>query len=221
MQKQLLVVFLLMAVEAFPQPGTTFTQSQSQKNAINTGEPRQRILIINSFDAMAMKARSNKRKLFRDLADSLSFYLSDKVETIAQQEPVRLPDILFKSSETEANVHALMKEKGAGLAIVIWSLDARFEESGEKETEDSDGKAVTEVSYDLCITNEYILYKLDKTQKQSRTENCEYLTTRTVKGSFSIRFGPDIVGKRKHTYGPLENNASAYITEILPLLNQE
>ncbi len=219
MQK-LLLVFLLITVEVFTQQGTTFSPPLCQNSTFITSEPNQRILIINSFDAMAMKARNNKRSLFKALADSLSIYLSDKVKTLAHRNPLRIPGILFKNSQLDSNVLALLKEKDAALAIVIWSVDARFEESGEKETEDSDGKTVTEVSYDLCVTNEYILYNPDKALKQSRTENCEYLTTRTVRGSFSLRFGPDIVGKRKHTYRPLENNASAYITEILPILDQ-
>ena len=220
MQKQLLIIFLFIATEAFSQQDTTFTPSTNQNNIFSASQTRQRILIINTFDAMTMRARTNKRNLFKELTDSLSIYLADKVKTIANEEPIRIPGILFKSSQLDSNVHALMKEKGAGLAIVIWLLDARFEESGETESEDSEGKTVINVSYDLCVTNEYLLYNAEKLIKLSKTENCEAFTTRSVRGRFTIRFGPDIVGKRKHTFRPVENNASAYITGILPLLNQ-
>lgn len=176
---------------------------------------RERILIINSFDAKAINARKNKKELFRALADSLVLYLFEKLKEDPVYEPVVVPTILYSSSDHDSLVFSCMTEKKAGRAIVILSLEAYFNESGSKEETDEDGKPVTITSYDLCAKNEYALFGPDSILKRSTLENCEFFTTRSVRGSFSIRFGPDIVGKKKHTYKVVANNASACIHDIL------
>lgn len=181
--------------------------------------PFKRVLIINSFDAMSTKERNNKKDLFRELTDSLVIYLSNRISAMQGYEPVIIPNILSKADNLDRNVVDLIKEKNAFKAIVVWSLNAHFEEAGEREeTNNEDGKPRTITTYNLCITNDYILYNRNSESKQSTIENCEFFTTRSVKGRFVIKFGPDIVGKRKHTYKKVENNANAYLTAIHPFL---
>ena len=52
-------------------------------------------------------------------------------------------------------------------------------------------------------------------------ENCKFYTERSTQGRFSISFGPDIVGKSKHTYGAVAANAARYISFISTQLNNQ
>jgi hypothetical protein len=179
------------------------------------------ILVINSFDAMSIKARNNKKDLFRELTDSLTGYLSIAIKEQTGYKSVVIPALLNKTSGLDSLIFTLMKENNAGKAILVWSLDTHFNESGNREETGDDGKPRTIISYDLCARNEYTLYSKDKILKQSTTENCEFFTTRSVKGRFVLNFGPDIVGKKKYTYKIVANNASKYISEISTQLKDQ
>jgi hypothetical protein len=183
-------------------------------------QPSQTILIITSFDAMSIKARNNKKELFRELTEKLSGYLSEAIGTQTNYIPVVVPGILNKSFPADSLVYSLMQQHHAVNAILIRSLDVFFEDSGSKEETGDDGKPRTITSYNLCVKNEYWLYNSHEKLKQSVTDYCEFFTTRSVKGRFAIQFGPDIVGKSKHTYEPVAKNAANYIQSIGPLLKE-
>ena len=76
-----------------------------------------------------------------------------------------------------------------------------------------------ETGYDLCSRIDYTFYTMDLTSKESQVNLCDYFTTRSVNDkAFTIKFGPDIVGKKKHTYGAVEKNAANYISSLAPFL---
>lgn len=206
--------FMLVVLSSLLMLARSHGQGNDTLTSQGAAAARGRILIINSFDASGIKARGSKQALFRELADSLTGYLAAAIRGRTAYDPVVLPYILYKSSALDTMVAALMQENKASMAILIWSLDVYFSESDSKETTNDEGRPVTTTSYDLCAKNEYTFYLLAKILKQSVTQNCEYLTSRSATGSFRIQFGPDIVGKRKHTYGVVANNAKAYIHEV-------
>ena len=143
--------------------------------------------------------------MFRVLTDSLKNYLARSILIRTGYKTLIEPGILVKSDNIDSLVFSLMKERNADKCILIVSLDAHFDETGSSEERDmEDGKIRTITSYDICATNEYVLYEKNKVLKQSTIESCKPFTTRKVKGRFGIGFGPDIVGKKKHTYGIVE-----------------
>lgn len=58
------------------------------------------MLIINSFDAMSMKARKNKKELFRDLADSLKQVLSLSTPTPEGGILIVIPEFIRNSGDS-------------------------------------------------------------------------------------------------------------------------
>lgn len=174
------------------------------------------ILVVNGFDAMSIKARDSKKDLFRVLTDSLKNYLARSILIRTGYKTLIEPGILVKSDNVDSLVFSLMKERNADKCILIVSLDAHFDETGSSEERDmEDGKIRTITSYDICATNDYVLYERNKISRQSMVNSCKPFTSRKVKGRFAIGFGPDIVGKKKHTYGIVERNADDYISQIL------
>ena len=165
---------------------------------------------------MSIKARDSKKDLFRVLTDSLKNYLARSILTRTEYKTLIEPGTLVKSDNIDSLVFSLMKERNAEKCILIVSLDAHFDETGSSEERDmEDGKIRTITSYDICATNDYVLYERNKILRQSTVNSCKPFTSRKVKGRFGIGFGPDIVGKKKHTYGIVERNADDYISQIL------
>jgi hypothetical protein len=171
-----------------------------------------KILIINSFDAMSVNARKNKRELFKELTDSLKNYLAKKIKGETNYEPVIIPGIVYGN---DSLVFSLLNDNKTAKAILIRSLEVYFDETGERETTNSDGKPQVTTDYDLCAKVEYTFYNSTEKAKETKIDNCKYFTSRSVKdGHFVLSFGPDIVGKKKHTYGAVEKNAEQYVLEI-------
>lgn len=210
----LLIAFFMMLNPIVKAMENIVVQYQLEKDSLPFN-----MLIINSFDAMSIKARNNKKELFWDLTENLKGYLSEEIRKQTQFIPITIPGIINKTSTQDSIVYSLMKENNADKAILIWSLDAYFIETESKEERDDDGKPRIVTSYDMCVNNEYTLYGINKILKQSIINNCEYFTSRSVKGRFGISFGPDIVGKRKHTYKVVAYNANRYILDISSLLD--
>jgi len=173
-----------------------------------------RILIISSFDASSVHARHSKKELFAELADSLKSYLAEDIKVDSMTDVVVIQDIV--RSDTDRLVHSLMEEKKASKAILIRSLDAYFNEVGER-TEEGYGNEKDKIvtSYDLCSNVSYSIYSRSAILKRSDILYCEYFTSRSQNDShFTIKFGPDIVGKKKHTYGSVKKNALKYLADI-------
>lgn len=176
--------------------------------------PSNRILIISAFDPSALHARHTKKELFAELTDSLKNYLAQDIKQDSMMEAIVVPDII--RGDTDSRVFSLMEENKASKAILIRSLDAYFNEGGEKREEgygQEKDKIVT--SYDLCSNVGYSIYSRSAKLKPSDILVCEYFTSRSVNDShLIIKFGPDIVGKKKHTFGSVKKNALKYLDEV-------
>ncbi|RYG40329.1 MAG: hypothetical protein EOO01_27570 [Chitinophagaceae bacterium] len=212
--KMIIVLPVLVLLEFFSIHAGNYTNTISSNILPDT------ILVINSFDAMAIEARDSKKDLFRELTENLSGYLSEAIVSQTTYTPLIIPGILNKTYLADSLVFSLMKQHHTRKAILIRSLDTYFLETGSKEETDDDGKPRIITSYNLCVKNAYSLFSSDDLLKESVIDYCEFFNTRSVKGRFGIRFGPDIVGKRKHTYELVAKNASNYIQSIQPLLNE-
>jgi hypothetical protein len=172
-----------------------------------------KVLIINSFDAGTLEARKNKKELFRDLTDSLMQYLSAAIQKRTGDEPVIISQRISGQGNTDSLVLDMIRSQAAGKAVLIRSLEAFFEEAGEREYTNDDGKQKIAISYDLCTRIGYTLYNTDSVVIRPDIYHCKPFTERSVGAKFSIRFGPDIVGKKKYTYGAVKNNAGRFVTD--------
>ena len=190
----------------------------SRSNEVNersaTDSLSNRVLIISAFDVSALHARHTKKELFAELTDSLKNYLAQDIKQDSMMEVIVVPDII--RGDTDSRVFSLMEENKASKAILIRSLDAYFNEGGEKREEgygQEKDKIVT--SYDLCSNVGYSIYSRSAKLKPSDILVCEYFTSRSVNDShFIIKFGPDIVGKKRHTFGNIKKNALKYLDEV-------
>ena len=175
-----------------------------------------KILIINSFDAKSVKVRNGKRELFRELSDSLKIYLAKTIISKTDYEPILIPGILSNDDNLDSLIFSLIKQNNARKAILIRSLEVYFVETGVQETTSYEGKKEDITSYNLCAKNEYTVYDKNKSAEKSKNQNCNFFTKRTTgaEGHFQLRIGPGVVGKKKHTFGVVEDNAEKYIVEI-------
>jgi hypothetical protein len=175
-----------------------------------------RILIVNAFDAEALHVRKNKMDLFRELTDSLQVYLATDLKAEGADATI-LPG--FSNSSDDSAIQALMISQHAEHAIVIRSLEVYFKEGAEKRRDEYGLEPRVETSYDLCSKINYSLYINAALAKDSQMVDCHYFTSRGQdEHKITIKFGPDIVGKKKHTYGAVQKNAAVYIRAILPML---
>jgi hypothetical protein len=176
-----------------------------------------KVLVINSFDVSSIQARKNKKELFKELTDSLELYLKNDISAWFGSETTVIPSLVQQI--TDSAVQDLMVKNNAGNAIVIRSLNVYFNEAAEKHTEEYGSSPKIETTYDLCSKVDYTFYNINSSSKQSQVNHCEYFTTRSMNDkAIVIKFGPDIVGKKKHTYGAVEKNAENYILSIASLL---
>jgi hypothetical protein len=194
------ISFIFWSIAAMPQePGIVGGQGQLPEN----------IVIINAFDALSLPARKAKKELFRELADSLMQYLRDELHYRKMGEPVILPELLRDTLAIDSLVFDILRQQKAYTAIVIRNLNVHFEQTGVEVTKEPDGKN-REASYDICSTVIYDIYSRTAKLKSARTNFCEFFTKRNVlSGLFAA--GPDVVGKRKHTYGVVNKNAARFV----------
>ena len=170
------------------------------------------VLIFCSFDASQLDVRKNKRELFHELTDSLKAYLSLAIYKETGEEVNIWPQLISSHTNTDSVILAIIRQQSAGKAVLIRSLDAYFDESGNHEYTNDEGKQKVAVTYDLCTKIGYTVYTIDSALLRPEVVNCKQFTERSVSAKFSIRFGPDIVGKRKHTYGAVMNNANKFVS---------
>jgi hypothetical protein len=173
------------------------------------------VIIINSFDASSLQVRKNKRELFKELTDSLQLYLAENSKRQLGLRSILIPGLI---KTTDSIVHSIMVANQSTNAIVIRSLEVYFNEGAEKHTEEYGMSPKVETSYDLCSKIDYTFYTMGLTSKESQLNLCDYFTTRSVNDkAFIVKFGPDIVGKKKHTYGAVEKNAANYVSSLVSI----
>ena len=171
-----------------------------------------KILIVNSFDAMSMKARKNKKELFGELADSLAQYLYQEVNKNGR-EAIVIPALLKDTTKIDSSIISLISLHNASGAIVIRSLNAFFENMDVIVEEDKDGKSKT-AYFDICSSVIYQFYSKDKLERESEISTRDPFSSRPViSGLFAA--GPDVVGKRKHVIKMMKENAGKYVRVVI------
>ncbi len=176
-----------------------------------TAQILQRILIISSFDANRLDTRKNKKALFAELADSLKSYLAAKIIALESGMPKIIDELMPPVFDSTDRLDSLFKQYDASIIVMIKSLNVFFQNSGETVERGSDGKREKTIRYDLCTKIEYVVFAEHTKKKETRIEDCEFLTDRTSSGTFSIQAGPDIVGKKKYTYEAVKRNAGKFV----------
>ena len=170
------------------------------------------MLIINSFDAMSMKIRKNKKELFRDLADSLKQVLSLSTPPPEGGTLIVIPELIKNSGDSA--FFLLMARTNASNAIVIKNIDAFFDQTDVEVTREEGGK-VRNASYDICAIINYRLYKTNGDFNDSEIRTCEFFTKRSVMSGL-LAAGPDIVGKKEAAFKIVRKNALQYIAKETP-----
>ena len=191
-----------------------FTAAQVNDSVIAApAANKNRILIINTFDAQSNKYRKNKKELFTELADSLKSVLAVEIKSEGLSEPLIIPTSLSPIFDSKKELDSLLNLYNSNCAIVIKKLDAFFEQTNVNITRNDDGSKSREATYDICADINYSFYKSGEQPYHSQTKNCEHFTTRNVMSGF-LAAGPDIVGNSKHAFKIIAKNADQYIWEI-------
>lgn len=177
-----------------------------------------KVLIINSFDAMSLKVRKNKKELFAQLADSLKQILYEGIQARGKFKAIVVPDLMAGIENSDSSLFSLMDINNASTAIVIKTLEVYFDQTGVEVTGVKNDKTRT-ASYDICAEVLYKLYRREVKPLDSKTTLCEYYTERNVVSGF-FAAGPDVVGKRKDTFKIIEKNARKYLWNFSYELNK-
>jgi CHAT domain-containing protein/tetratricopeptide (TPR) repeat protein len=163
------------------------------------------ILIINSFDALSLDVRKNKKALFSQLADTLKQLLYARIEPPYQSQTIIIPGLFRETANQDSSVFLLMDTNNASMAIVIKNIDVHFEQTGVEVTGEKNNKTRT-ASYDICSKVVYDLYNSETKPKELEISIREFYTERDVISGF-LAAGPDVVGKRKDVVNIIARNA--------------
>ncbi|MBL0155123.1 MAG: hypothetical protein IPP93_17260 [Chitinophagaceae bacterium] len=198
--------WLLLLLMLFSEYTSTPAESQND----STGK---QYLIINSFDAYAIKARKNKEELYAELTDSLKLYLQESPALLKSGKISVLPVMIADTSLQ--HIQLLMQNAGANRAIVILNLDVYFENTGTHEYYDSDGKRKKIKNYDLCCKVLYGMYDMETARSPILMSFCQFFTSRHP-ASGLLATGPDIVAKKKYTFPMVKENVRRLLDEYGP-----
>ncbi len=170
-------------------------------------------LVINAYDAYAIKARKNKEELFAELTDSLKLYLQESPALLKEGKVSVFPATIADTSLQ--HIQLLMQNAGANRAIVILNLDVYFENTGTHEYYDSDGKRKKIKNYDLCCKILYGICDMEAARPPILMSFCNFFTQRQpTSGLFAT--GPDIVAKKKYTFPMVRENVRRLLDEYGP-----
>jgi len=186
----------------------------AKENNVTGKKPKQdsipvNILIINSFDAMSMQARKNKKELFAELADSLKQVLYSNIRFQNAANATILPVLLPETASSDSSIFLLMGNNEATKAIVIKKLDVYFNQTEVEVTGPKHDKT-RKASYDICAAVTYGQYSRDTKLDESETIVCEHYTVRNVVSGF-FAAGPDIVGKSKDAFRIMVKNGKRFL----------
>jgi len=205
-------LLILSLIVAFGEVLNAIPRTSQERSSRDTS--LQTLLIINAFDAASMKARTKKKELFAELADSLKYYLQRASSAREGLNVVIVPGIINVAGNYDSTIASLTRQYNASGIIVIKDLNVFFNQTNVEVTKDATGTS-REASYDLCTAISYDGYWVQPTIKSSIINDCRFFTKRSVvSGLFAA--GPDVVGKSKYTYDMVARNASLYISQDFP-----
>lgn len=206
MKASIILIFLLSGTFNF------YSNAGSSFPVIKSDSLPDNILIINSFDAMSMKARDKKKELFRELTDSLKSYLQRETEDREKVKAIIMPELFIETEGSDSIIFSMMLQNNSSGAIVIKKVNVFFDQTGVEVTKEEDGKKRV-ASYDICADITYKAYGRAPVPKTSDIHICEFFTNRNV-ASGLLAAGPDVVGKKKHTFPIVQQNAGIYLAQV-------
>lgn len=171
-----------------------------------------KMLVIDAYDAATIQARKNKKKLFKDLTDSVLTWVAHGLREQGV-ETIIVADIIKDQADLDSLVVSLLKENSAAQAIVLTSLDAWFDLTHVDVEKSFDRSKTKTAFFDLCSVINCELYDQKGLLKKSSPQMRRYFTSRQTASSF-LCFGPDIVGKRKYVIDIMHANARKLLTEL-------
>ena len=134
-------------------------KSSAQEDVKTIDSSVNRILIINSFNAMSVKVRKNKRELLRELTDSLKNYLAKEIWFQIHGQTEIISGIIDETGSPDSLINSLLEKNNATKAILIKATDVFFEEGDPKVVQEYGQKDKTMHPYNLCTKIKYILYQ--------------------------------------------------------------
>jgi hypothetical protein len=209
MKPRIILIFLLAGLGGLSfntKPSVPVARQSSADSLPNN------ILIINSFDAMSIKARGKKKELFRELTDSLKSYLQKEIEDSRKIIATVKRELFTETESNDSIIFSMMLQNNSSGAIVIKNLNVFFEQTGVEVTKEIDGKK-REASYNICADISYKAYSRGSAPETSNIHICEFFTKRSVVSGF-LAAGPDIVGKSKYTFPIVQRNAVSYLAQV-------
>ncbi|HRG83880.1 MAG TPA: hypothetical protein PLO99_15275 [Chitinophagaceae bacterium] len=172
-----------------------------------------KVLVVNGYDPSSTSFRKNKKELLADVADSLRYYLMEKMEganmgkvSLAEQRVVNLGD-------SSGWLDSLLLQKQVSFVIVILNVEAEFVQTDVDVERQDDGSKKRTARYDLCTTFNYLLAGKAGSFIERKEIFCEFFTERTVMSGL-LAAGPDLVGKSKWVFRSARKNAAAYFDYI-------
>ncbi|MEP7373709.1 MAG: hypothetical protein ABI675_10000 [Chitinophagaceae bacterium] len=172
------------------------------------------ILVINSFDAMSMEVKENKKELLKVLADSLKQILYEATLPPNGGKLIVIQELIRDTPDSDSIIHSLMRQNKASKAIVIKKLNAFFEQTRVEVIKEAGGKSRT-AYYDICAVITYCLYFNETKGNDAVITSCENYTHRSVISGLLAK-GPDIVRKKDDAFRIVRKNAMAYLSKESP-----
>jgi hypothetical protein len=171
-------------------------------------------LIVNAFDAGAVKARKNKKELFYKLADTLKYMIKAEMQRNSQ----RMVDIAgqpyFNMSLADSGIYTLIRQNQSAYAVVIKECNVYFEQKNVEVTKDADGTH-RNAAYDIYAVINYAYYDSVHLVKESSVSVFHYFSTRSVaSGLFAA--GPNIVSNKEAAFDITRENVAAYFRDHFP-----
>jgi hypothetical protein len=173
-----------------------------------------RTLIINRVDINAMKIRKNKKALFYELADTITYM----VKSTMQQYTHRVIDTeshpVFTDVSYDTAAGSLLRQRNAAYAVIIKELDVHFEQRNVEVTKDEAGTH-RNANYDIYSVVQYDYYDTVHLIKSAVVTVFHHFSTRSVISGF-FAAGPDITSNREAAFAILHENAVEYFRSFFP-----
>ncbi len=173
-----------------------------------------KLLVLHSFDAAAMKARKNKKELYHVLTDTLMNMVANEYQhKIDGSAAIIVPGIFDTNLDSNAIVE-LQKKYSAAKAIVIYNIDVYFEQKNVEVLKDDAGTH-RNATYDLDAVVDYSFYNNRGIPIKNSVRVFHFFVTRSVmSGLFAA--GPNIVSNKDAAINILRENVSEYFRLYFP-----
>jgi hypothetical protein len=179
--------------------------------------PKQRVLVINSYDAKVEKFRKNKEELFMIILDKMLMEISTEICSRQGFETEVISGFTYTGSSAykrDSIIKDMMDQFHATYAIVITFLDAYFHQTEVVITKTGDGKE-REAFYDIIVSIHYLF-----SDEKGYSRNIEKHLVRphssrsVISGFFAL--GPNIVKNSKEVFEMANDNLVEFVDDCFP-----